>query len=229
MHTRWLWLGAMLLGPVLAHAQAPYYDDDFARDPYWLSVGIGGGAVTSTSRAPSAKRDAFGASIDAGIRFTPHWGIGLEYGVVAPVSGCGEHHCSPSEPEFAPDFTRWFLIGEYRPPGNRGLRLRAGVGVSSMCYDHYRAEGASAWEEFLEAVLLDDYDVDSDGSHWACRSLSALGGSVSLGYQWELKDTHGSIGLQLRAEGANFAASNKAGTPAFRHRAVMMQVQFNIN
>jgi hypothetical protein len=64
-----------------------------------------------------------------------------------------------------------------------------------MCYDHYRAEGASAWEEFLEAVLFDDYDVDSDGSHWACHSLSALGGSLSLGYQWELKDTHGSIGL----------------------------------
>jgi hypothetical protein len=229
MRKQCLWLAGVLLGPVLAHAQSPVYDDDLARYGYWLSVGLGGGTVKSAAPAPSAGRDAFGASIDTGIRFTPAWGIGLEYGIVAPGSGCGGHHCSPSEPEFAPDFTRWFLIGEYRPPNDRRLRLRVGVGVSNMCYSHYRAEGASAWQEFLEAVLFDDYDVDTEGTHWSCKSLSALGGSVSLGYQWELEDTHSSIGLQLRAEGANFAASSKAGTPAFRHRAVMLQVQFNIN
>jgi hypothetical protein len=210
-----------------------YYEDDLARDGYWLSVGMGGGKVNSLAPAPSAGRDAFGASVEAGIRLTPEWGIGLEYGIVAPNSGCGGHHCTPSEPDFAPNFTRGFLIGEYRPPHDRGLRLRAGVGVSNMCYRHYRTEG-SAWGaflEFLEVVLSDDHghDHDSDGPHWSCKSLSALGGSVSVGYQWEIERSNTSIGLQLRAEAANFAASNKAGTPAFRHRAVMLQIQLNIN
>jgi hypothetical protein len=226
-----LLLAGLLLCPAMAGAQAGYYPHDFETEGYWLGVGLGGGAVKSTAPAPSAGRDAFGASVDAGVRITPEWGLGIEYGVVAPGGGCGGHHCTPASPDFAPDFTRWFLVGEYRPPGaDRGWRLRAGVGVSNMCYRHYRTT-QSAWERFLEALLFDDYDddYDTDRTYWSCKSLSALGGAVSLGYQWELEDTHSSIGLQLRAEGANFAASSKAGTPAFRHRAVMLQVQFNIN
>jgi hypothetical protein len=100
-----------------------------------------------------------------------------------------------------------------------------------MCYSYYKTEG-SGWEEFLEfleVVLFDDHDDDSSGPHWNCKSLSALGGSVSVGYQWEIEHSRTSIGVQLRAEAANFAASNKAGTPAFRHRAVMLQIQLNLN
>jgi hypothetical protein len=138
----------------------------------------------------------------------------------------------PAGKNFAPDFTRWFLIGEYRPPGaDRGWRLRAGVGVSNMCYRHYKTT-QSAWERFIEYLLFDDedyYDYSADRTYWSCKSLSALGGSVSVGYQWELKDTRTSVGLQLRGEAANYAASTTAGTPAFRHRALMLQVQFNIN
>ncbi len=235
MRKRCLWLAGLLLGPVLAHAaQSPYFEDDLARDGYWLSMGIGGGKVGSTATAPSAGRDAIDFSVDTGIRLTPRWGIGLEYGIVAANSGCGGHHCTPSAPDFAPDFTRLFLIGEYRPPHDRGLRLRAGVGVSNMCYSYYKADGSSAWEDFLEflAIVLSDdyhYDRDHDGTHWSCKSLSALGGSVSVGYQWQIARSNTSVGLQLRAEAANFAASSKAGTAAFHHRAAMLQVQLSFN
>lgn len=223
-----LLLASLLLWPAFAAAQSGYYPEDFEAERYWLGVGLGGGAVKSAAPAPAADRNAFGASIDVGIRITPQWGVGLEYGVVAPFGGCGGHHCTPDTPGFAPDFTRWFLIGEYRPPGaDRGWRLRAGVGVSSMCYRYYRTE-ASDWEEFLEAILFDDYD-DDHRTHWSCKSLSTLGGSLSLGYQWELEDRGSSIGLQLRGEAANFGASTRAGTPAFRHRAVVLQIQFNLN
>lgn len=235
MRKRCLWLACMLLSPVLAHAaHSPYDDDVLAPEPFWLSMGFGSGTVNSLAPAPSAGRDAFSFSVDAGMRLTPEWGAGLEFGVVAPSGGCTGHHCTPSVPDFAPAFTHWFLIGEYRSPYDRHLRLRAGLGVSNMCYSYYKAQG-SAWEEILEflAILLsDDYDpgdFDHHGTHWACRSLSALGGSVSVGYQWQLGRSRSSVGLQLRAEAAHFAASSKAGTPAFRHRAVMLQVQLNLN
>jgi hypothetical protein len=130
--------------------------------------------------------------------------------------------------DFAPNFTHWFLVAENRPLER--LRLRAGVGVSGMCYSFHETR-SSDFERFLEYLFFGDDDSYYDGStHWECKSsLKALGGSVSIGYQWPLPDPGSSIGLQLRGEAANFAASSTAGTPAFRHRAVTLQIQLNIN
>jgi hypothetical protein len=165
--------------------------------------------------------------VDAGLRFTPEWGAGLEYGVITANSGCGGHSCTPADSDFAPDFSHFFLVAENRLL--KRLRLRAGVGLSSMCYSYHRTH-SSDLEQFVEALFFDDDDyLYDDSTHWECKSsLKALGGSVSIGYQWPLSDPRSSIGLQLRGEAANFAASSTAGTPAFRHRAVTLQVQLNL-
>jgi hypothetical protein len=219
-----------LLCPALAAAQSPYYGDD-PRARGWLGVGIGGGTINSAAPAPSADHDAFSFTVDGGYRITPQWGLGLEFGMVTPNGGCGGHHCSSDSPDFAPDFSHWFLVGEHRP-GDSGLRLRAGIGVTSMCYRYYRTR-SSSFERFLEALLFYDEDeyyyYDDDRTHWDCKSLQALGGSVSVGYQWPFPDARSSVGLQLRLEAANFAASATAHTPAFHHRAVTLQLQMNIN
>ncbi|MEJ0099649.1 MAG: hypothetical protein WDO12_07905 [Pseudomonadota bacterium] len=198
-------------------------------DPWtrgWLAIGVGSGSIASAGPAPSASRDAFAFSIDTGYRINRQWGLGLEYGVLAPNGGCGGHHCTPADPDFAPDFSHWFLLAEQRP-GDGGLRVRAGVGVSSMCYRYYRARD-SGWHRFWQALIFDD-DQDEGSISWHCKSLHALGAAASIGYQWALPDSLSSVGLQLRGEAANFAESSTAGTPAFHHRAVMLLVQFDIN
>src|SRR5262245_56232663 len=108
-----LLLGA-LLAPALAGAQVRGYDDDYFNDHrFWLGVGLGYGSIGSESPAPSADRDAIAASIEAGYRLAPEWGLGVEFGVVAPTTGCDGKGCSALLPGFAPNFTRWFLLGEY--------------------------------------------------------------------------------------------------------------------
>jgi hypothetical protein len=219
-------LAGLLLWPVLASADYQHagFDPD---NPFWLGVGVGGGKLQSTAPAPAAARETFSFSIDVGARITRDWGLGLEYGLVMPEGGCGGHSCTPQRNDFAPNFSHWFLIAEHRPPDS-GVRLRAGVGVSSMCYRYYKSRG-NFWEEFVEAVVFGDDNVDPNSTHWDCKSLHALGGSVAVGYQWPISEGEGSIGLQLRGEAAEFAASSKAGTPRFKHRAVMLQIHLDIN
>jgi hypothetical protein len=219
-------LVGLLLCPVLAGAQSRYAGVD-PDNPFWLGLGVGGGKLQSAASAPSAERDAFSFSVDVGVRIARDWGLGLEYGLVMPQGGCGGHGCTPQRSDFAPNFSHWFLIAEHRPPDS-GVRLRAGAGVSSMCYRYYKAQG-DFWEEFVEALVFRDDTVDYDDTHWDCKSLRALGGLVSVGYQWPISEGEGSIGVQLRGEAAKFAASSKAGTQAFRHRAVTMQIQLNLN
>lgn len=219
-------LVGLLLCPLLAGAQSRYrsYHVD---QPYWLGIGFGGGGVNSDPPAPSSDRDSFAFSVDAGMRITPEWGIGLEYGLIAPNGGCGGHHCTAADPDFAPNFSHWFLVAEHRSGEDGGMRLRAGLGVTSMCHHYYRTGNASFWE-FLAAVFLSD-DYDGTIRHWECDSLQAFGASASIGYQWALPDSGSSIGLQLRGETAKFAASSSAGTPKFRHRAVTVQIHLNLN
>jgi hypothetical protein len=216
-------LVGLLLCPVLAGAQTRYNVDQ----PFWLGVGIGGGRVNSDAPAPSAGHDTFAFTIDAGMRITPQWGIGLEYGRIAPGGGCGGHRCTPADHDFAPDFSHWFLLAEHRSGEDGAMRLRAGLGISGMCYHFYKTGNASFWEVLLAVVIADESDATI--RHWECDSLHALGASVSLGYQWALPDSGSSIGLQLRGEAANFKASSSAGTPKFRHRAVTVQIQLNLN
>jgi hypothetical protein len=217
---------AALLWPLLACAD--YRNSGFDPDnPVWLGVGFGGGRLQSAAPAPAADRAAYSFSVDVGTRITPNWGLGLEYGLVMPQGGCGGHSCTPQSSGFAPNFSHWFLIAEHRRPYS-GVRLRVGAGVSGMCYRYYRAHG-DFWEEFLEALVFGDDNVDPDATHWDCKQLHALGGLVSVGYQWPVSDGEGSIGVQLRGEMAEFAASSTAGTPKFKHRAVMLQLQFNVN
>jgi len=239
MRNQWL-PAVLLLCPAFAGARSPgYYEDydDFDSHRPWLGVGLGNGAVESQAPAPAAGLNAFGGSIDAGYRITPEWGLGLEFSVIAPRGGCGGHHCSSVLPDFAPDFTHWFLLGEYRPGGGgggdgdgSGWRLRAGAGVSSMCYRYYRHE-ALTWESVVVAILFDDQDAGSlETRAWGCKRLSTFGASASIGYQWRVgKEVPASVGLQLRGEMADFAASSNATTPAFRHRALIMQMQFALD
>jgi hypothetical protein len=222
---RWLALSPLLLWPALAAARSFALDED-PGTPWWLGLGFGSGTITSTAPAPSADRSGIAASIDGGFRFSPEWGLGLEFGVVGPASGCNGRGCSYGEPHFAPDFTHWFLIGELRP-GNGGMRLHVGAGLTSMCYSYYDAERPT-WEVFLDAVIFGD-PVDDMRTTRQCDHLHAFGASASVGYQWPLRYSHTSLGVQLRAEAANFAASTRALTPAFHHRALALQLQLNFN
>jgi hypothetical protein len=225
---RWLLPVCAVLAAPCADAQyrAGYASyDDPADAGWWLGVGLGTGSITSAAPAPSAKRDGFAANLDLGYRLTPTWGLGFEIGVVAPTSGCGASHCAPNDPDFAPNFAHWFVVSEWRP-GNAGWRLRASAGLSTMCYDHYYSD--TGWGTFWNVVLFGDLQVGSVGST-RCRNLSALGGALSVGYQWPLGDSGTSMGLQLRGEAANFAASSQAGLPAFHHRALVLLLQLNVN
>jgi hypothetical protein len=223
-----LLLGAVLF-PALAGAQSGNPRDDFEDHRFWADLALGGGSITSARPAPSADRDVISGNIDVGLRIHPEWGLGTEFGVIGPTSGCGGRtECNPRRPDFAPNVTRWFLIGEYRP-GDRGMQLRVGAGPTWMCYRYYETS-TSAWDKLLNALFLGDDGSAKPERSIGCKHLRALGASVSVGYQWQLgEDAPASIGLQLRGEAANFGANSKAGTPAFHHRALMMQVQLSIN
>lgn len=198
--------------------------------PWWVGVGVGGGSVNSIAPAPAAGRDAFAASLEMGYRFTPNAGLGLELGAVTPVTGCRELQCGESAAAFAPSFNRLFAFGEYRPGGS-GWRLRAGVGFSRFCYQrHWDNE---AWSMFDTVMLLidDDYleTTDGSGAYRCDASRRALGGAVSVGYDWKSSEAPVSVGVRLSAEAANFSRSHDASLPSFRHRAVTLSLHLMVN
>ncbi|MEO6080605.1 MAG: hypothetical protein ABIQ86_12595 [Steroidobacteraceae bacterium] len=202
---------------------------------WWLSAGLGGAAVHSAASAPSAGRNGIAASIDLGYRFSPQWGMGFEYGVVAPLSGCTVWECAGSTGEFSPNFTRMLAFGEYRPRRS-GWRFRAGAGVSGFCYSHHWSDSAWGWGDTLEvlfsAIVDEEYKDDGrrDGA-WRCDGRTkALGGAVSMGYDWPAKNRAPvSMGVRLSVEAARFEGTPAIGLPAFRHRALMLTLHLNAN
>lgn len=220
--------------PVLAQqGPARFTEDSLQR--FWLSAGLGGAAVHSVASAPSADRNGIAASIDVGYRFSPQWGMGFEYGVVAPTSGCTVWQCAGSVGGFAPNFTRALAFGEYRPRHSR-WRFRAGAGVSRFCYSHHWSESAWGWGDTLEVLIsaIVDEDYDDDGQRsgaWRCDGRTkALGAAVSMGYDWPIKDgAPVSMGVRLTAETARFGGTPAIGLPGFRHRALMLSLHLNIN
>lgn len=219
-----------LLAPALAGAQSRTYAADFEEHRFWVGVGLGYGTIKSDVRSRSVDRKLVSLGIDAGYRIAPEWGLGLEFGAVIPTSGCDGLGCSPSLPGFAPNFTHWFLLGEYRP-GNSGMRVRLGAGPSWMCYRYYETN-VSTWEKILDAILLGDEQDGSGepGRSRRCKHLKAFGASASVGYQWRLGgEAPTSLGVRVRGEAANYAASSKAATPAFHHRALMLELQLGLN
>lgn len=206
--------------------------DDPAGQRFWAGAGLGGGAVKSLSPAPAAGSDFIAASIEVGYRLQRQWGVGLELGAIGPLSGCEEWDCGTSPESFAPNFSRLIAFGEYRPVDS-GLRVRAGFGVSRFCYErHWNEEGWSP-VDFLLALIDDNYLATADGGsgNWDCKaSRHALGGSVSIGYDWRVnRNAPLYMGWRLSAEGANYSASRSIGVPKFRHRAVMFTLQMQVN
>jgi hypothetical protein len=157
------------------------------------------------------------------------FGLGVELGAVAPLSGCRDWPCGAAT-DFAPSFTRVFAFGEYRP-GDSGLRLRAGLGMSRFCYQ--RHWDTNAWSMFDTVMLLIDEDyVQPTGGSGAYRCDAArktLGGSVSIGYDWRLRDSPLQMGVRLSGEAANYSASPVADLPGFRHRAVILTLHLRLN
>lgn len=194
------------------------------------------GSVKSAARAPSAGRDTLAASIELGYRLTPQLGIGLEYGGLIPVDGCATWNCSAGAADFAPRFTRFMAFGEFRP-GHGGLRLRAGVGVSRFCYSSRWSDNGWSFGDTVElllSVFVDDYtdsdDFTGNGGYRCDARMNALGGVVSLGYDWPVAaDAPVAVGIRLSAEAANFGSTHSIALPAFRHRAVTLSLHLNIN
>jgi hypothetical protein len=225
---RGAWVVAAMAGlamPLISIAQQPA-NGRGGGPPFWLGASVGGASVNSLAPAPSAGREGLAASIEVGYRPAPDWGVGLEYGGVLPFSGCAQLGCGESGADFAPNFTRFFAFGEFRPR-NSGLRLRAGFGVSRFCYRRYWSEEAWNWFDTLMLALDEDYSEGGSGA-WRCdASRQALGGSVSLGYDWPVA-AGAAMGVRLTAEAANYARSPAMDLPSFRHRAVLLSVHINL-
>lgn len=198
----------------------------------WAGISLGGGAFQSLAPAPAAGRDALAASVEVGYRFTPSVGVGLELGTIAPLGGCAEWNCGSSANDFAPGFSRLFAFGEYRGR-NSGWSVRAGLGLSRFCYQRHWSPDAWSWFDTLDLLLNDDLlDEDTGGTGaWRCDARRmALGGSVSVGYDWpKLTRSHLSMGVRLSAEAANYGDSPAIGLPAFRHRALILSLHLNLN
>jgi hypothetical protein len=223
---------ALFTLPVVAVAQ--HAPDPWSSDPsqrLWVGAGIGAGTVRSLAPSPAAGRGAMAASFEIGYHLAPDWGMGLELGTVAPVSGCREWACGKVSSEFAPSFGHLLAFGEFRPRDS-GLRLRAAIGVSRFCYQRHWSEDAwSMWDTFM-VIIDEDYLDEEDGGSgaWRCdASRKALGGSVSVGYEWQTPDAPVSLGVRLSAETARFIGSPATGMPAFRHRAVMLTLHLSVN
>ena len=225
----WLALAITLIAsPAVVLAQS-------ARDqqqPFWLGFDVGAAVVQSLAPAPSAGRDGLAASIELGYRFAPEWGLGLEYGGVVPFSGCAQSGCGQSQQDFAPNFSRFFAFGEYRARDS-GVRLRAGFGVSRFCYRRHWSEDAWSWVDtinFTISALLDDDDYGGGTGAWRCDAArKALGGSLSVGYDWPVANNSGSLGVRLTAEAADYDRTPGADLPAFRHRALLLTVHLNLH
>jgi hypothetical protein len=230
-------VGIVLIGfagwPTPTFAQHAAADPGAGAQRLWLGVGLGSATVRSVAPAPAAGRGAVAASLDIGYRVTPQWGLGLEFGTVAPVHGCADVNCSGTVAAFAPNISRMFAFGEFRPQ-HSGWRLRAGAGVSNFCYRRHWAPGAWSWVDTLN-LLLNDQSINNEtvsgsGAYRCDARNHALGGALSLGYDRPAaQGTPLSMGLRLSAEAANFGATPAVGLPAFRHRALMLTLQLNIN
>jgi hypothetical protein len=198
----------------------------------WLSVGVGGATVKSLAPSPAAGLEGVAGSIEVGYRFTPEWGVGLDFGAIAPVGGCAYWDCASPPQEFAPNFTRVFAFGEFRPRDS-GWRFRASAGVSRFCYSRYWSDSAWNWGDFAMMLLDEDYLADTIGGSGAYRCdgrTRAMGGSLMVGYDWAVTPKAPvSIGVRLTAEAANFGATDQIGVPAFRHRAVTLSLHLNLN
>jgi hypothetical protein len=214
--------------PALCAGSAGRDEPPFER--FWAGVGVGGGNVKSLAPAPSAGRGGVDGSIEVGYRVTPNWGLGMELGALAPLSGCRDLGCGDASADFAPTFSRLMAFGEFRAR-NSGLRLRAGVGMSRYCYArHWDGDAWSLFDTLL--LVFDEGHIYSEGSGaWLCDGARrAFGGSVSVGYDWQARpDAPVWLGVRLSAEAARFSASPAVGLPAFRHRAVMLSLHLRVN
>jgi hypothetical protein len=224
----------MLAGFAAWSAPATAQDESGSR--WWLGAGLGGASVNSLAPAPSAGRHALAASVDFGYRLTPQWGLGFEFGAVAPVAGCKDWACAGTASAFAPNFTRLFAFSEFRPRDS-GWRFRAGAGASRFCFSRHWSDSAWGWGDTFDVILSAMLDNDSDtetfggSGGWRCDArMKALGGAVSVGYDWPVsRGAPVAVGLRLSAEAANFGATPAIGLPGFRHRAVMLTLHLNIN
>jgi hypothetical protein len=214
-----------ILLPAQAQAQG-------SASPFWAGVGLGGGSVESIVPAPAAGRGVVAASMEIGYRLRPEWGIGVELGAIGPLSGCEEWDCGSSPTHFAPNFSRLLAFGEFRPRDS-GLRVRAGLGVSRFCYERHWDDAGWSPVDFVLALIDESYLYTADGGSgaWNCdASRHALGGSLSIGYDWRVdRNSPLYMGLRLTAEAADFSASPSIGIPKFRHRAVMLTLQMHVN
>lgn len=226
LHRQLLILSAALLAGVLpAAAQNASSQHDAA--PVWLGVGLGHGTFRSLDPAPSAGREGLVASLEFGYRLNRDFGVGLEVSGLLPFSGCSQWECGENRADFAPDFSRFSAFAEYRP-GRTGLRLRAGLGMSRFCYRSHWSDSAWSWFDALMVVLVDeDHDFGS-GAMRCDAAQRALGGSVSVSYDWALKRAPATMGVRLSAEAANYKGEPRVDMPAFRHRAVMMSLHFTM-
>lgn len=233
IHGGWAkWLLVLTGLAACAGAQAQDARDLHTERGPWLGVGVGGAAVRSLSPAPSSGREGLAGNIEVGYRFTRQWGVGLDFGAIAPVKGCTDWDCASTPAEFAPNFTRVFAFGEFRPR-NTAWRFRASAGVSRFCYSRYWSDSAWSWGDFAMLIIDDDYlyDTVSGSGAYRCEARSrAMGGSLSVGYDWAVEpDVPVAMGLRLTAEAANFDATRSIGVPAFRHRAVTLSLHLTFN
>lgn len=196
--------------------------------PMWISVGMGGGSVQSLAPAPSAGRSIFAASIEMGYRVHRDWGLGLELGAILPFEGCAQWECGSRPVDFAPNFSRFAGFAEYRP-GRTGLRLRAGLGMSRFCYRSHWSEDAWSWLDTLSVALFaDEMYVDGSGARLCDASRRALGGTLSVGYDWPLERVPATWGLRLTAEAANYDGKPSVGMAPFRHRALFLTLHLTL-
>jgi hypothetical protein len=227
----WMLIAATLVaGPVLAQN---YEESEVA--PWWVDVGVGGANLRSPYATSTNDRGGLAASLDFGVRLTPQWGLGLEFGAVAPSHGCAAWECGVTSPDFAPAFTRMFAVSEFRP-GRGGLRLRAGAGVSRYCYSAHWSDSAWSWADTLDVALLLlgdgplDGRIGGSGGYVCDAHKNALGGMVSMGYDWRVsRSAPVSMGIRLSAEVANFSAEAPQGLPEFKHRAVMLTLHLKFD
>jgi hypothetical protein len=226
---------AVLLAAMVALSGPVFAQEDDPAQGWWLGVGVGASSVKSLVPAPSAGRDALVASIDLGYRVTPQWGLGLEFGAVVPVDGCKDWQCAGTPAAFAPSFTHTMAFGEFRPRDS-GWRIRAGAGLSRFCYSRHWSSSAWSFGDTLDVLLAVALDGDADetfggGGAWRCDArMKALGGAVSVGYDWPVAEGEPvSVGLRLSAEAANFGPTPAIGLPGFKHRALMLTLHLNIN
>lgn len=217
---------AAFIVPGGAWAQQSALSNEMGR-PFWVGIGLGGGSINSLAPAPAADRGAVSASIEVGYRLHPRWAAGLELAALVPVSGCARLDCvDPAR--FAPTFSRLFAFSEYRP-ANSGWRLRAAAGVSRFCYQSHWSSNAWSWLDTLNLVLFDELYEDVTGTGgWRCDARRhALGGSLSVGYDW-VRNQRGSMGVRLSAEAASFDHTPAAALPAFGHRAVVLSMHLDL-